>query len=178
MASNEPSSPSSTSSTVSSASYTLQPRLPITYNKTTLTHLHSRLQVRTLNFVSIPLPSSNDKAEASDSPAEVKADSPCSKHDESLTSRCRAALTPVTRGGDTSEMPDTELHLQTSGGVTNAPVPGLLTDAQRSHQQGTSNTPEAPLDQPSKVKTKGISMTNEDSKEGATDEAPNLNVEA
>ena len=76
-------------------------------------------QVGTLNLVSIPLPSSDHEAEASDTPAEVKADSPHSNQDESPTSRPRARLTPMTRGGVNNEIPDTELHPQTSGGVTN-----------------------------------------------------------
>ena len=87
--------------------------------------------------MSIPLPSSEDETEASNTPAEVKADSPHSNQDESLTSRPRARLTSMTRGGVTIEMPETKLHPQTSGGVTNAPVPRLLTNApRRSHKQG------------------------------------------
>ena len=175
----ESSSPSSTCSSVPRALYTLWPRQPITYNETALSHLYGRSQVRTCNFVSIPLPSSDDEAEASDSSAEVEADSPCSNHDKSLTIRPTARLTPMTGGGVTSEILNTELHPQASGRVTNAPVPRLFTNAQKqSHQQGTLSTPEAPLNKPSKAKTKGIPMTNEDSKEGATDEAPHPNVEA
>ena len=72
------SSPSSASSVASSASYILQPRFPITYNKTALSQLHGRQQVRILKNLSIPLPStsSNDGSEA-DISAKVQADSPC-----------------------------------------------------------------------------------------------------
>ena len=50
------SKPSSLDSTCSTASYTLQPRLPITYNETALSCLQGKPQVRTLNFLCIPLP--------------------------------------------------------------------------------------------------------------------------
>ena len=79
----------------------------------------------------------------------------------------------------TSKMQNTELDPQTSSGVFTLPVRRLLTDSQRRiHQQSTSSTLEAPFDRASKVKTKGILMTNEDSKEVATDKAPHPNVEA
>ena len=85
----------------------------------------------------------------------------------------------MTRGGVTIEMPETELHLQTSGGVTNVPVPRLLINAQRrGHQQGAMSTPEAPLDQPSRTKTKGTAMTDVDTKEEAREEASHPDVEA
>ena len=85
----------------------------------------------------------------------------------------------MTRGGVTSKMPDTELCPQTRGGVTNTPVPRLLTNTQRrSHQQDASGTTEAPLEQPSSMKTKGTMKTNEDHREGVTDETPLPNVEA
>ena len=146
----ESSSPSNTCSTVSSTSYTLWPRFPITYNEATLSCLYGRPQVRTLNFLSIPLPSRDDESEASDTPAEVKADSPHSHQDKSPTSRPRAGLTLMSRGRVTNKMLKTRLHLQTSSGVTNVLVPKLITDAQRmSHQQGMASVTETPLDQSS-----------------------------
>ena len=123
--------------------YTLWPWLPIIWDH--LYHIHERPQVRTLNFVSIPLPytSSDDKSEpeASDTPEEVKADSPCQYQDESLTCRARARPTPMTGGRVTNYNKEIDYHPQTSGGITNAPVPGLLTDAQKRHHK-QSSTPE------------------------------------
>ena len=104
------SKPSSPVSTCSTASYTLWSRLLIIYIETALSHLHGRPQVRTFNFLSIPLPVSHDDKSgsvASDAPAEVVADSPCTQ-DESPTCSPRARPTPMTRGGVTSkptEMP-------------------------------------------------------------------------
>ena len=77
------SSPSYLDSTTSTALYTLQPRLPITYNKAALTCLNGWPKVRTLNFLSILLPvSSKDDSTASIKDAshhtvEVEVDSPC-----------------------------------------------------------------------------------------------------
>ena len=72
-----PSSPDSTCSAASTTSYTLWPRLPITYSETAFSHLHERPQVRTYNYLSIPLPLSSDDEEMeseADAPAEVKGD--------------------------------------------------------------------------------------------------------
>ena len=92
------------------------------YSEAALNQLHGRPQVRMLNFMSIPLPSSNDESEAC-IPAEVVADSPCSNQDESPTSRARAGLTPMTRGKVTNRIPAAKLYLWSSGGVTNVPNP-------------------------------------------------------
>ena len=130
--------------------------------------LHGRPQGRTLNFMSITFLSSNDESEASDTPAEVEADSPCSNLDESPTSRAKAGLMPMTRGR-VSKLK------QTSSGVTNALNPILLTNYQkRSHQQNAAKVPEVPLDQLSQAKTKETltnAKDNEDTKCEATDEA-------
>ena len=97
------SSPSSLDSTTLTASYMLRPRLPITYNEAALRCLNQRPQVRTLNFLSIPLPmSSNDQStesstDASDNPAEVMAGSP-HQQDESPTSKARPGHTPMPSG--------------------------------------------------------------------------------
>ena len=144
----ESSSPSSACFTTSSAPYTLRPRLPITYDEAALSQLHGRPQVRTLKFVSIPLTSSGDESEASDTPAEVEVDSPCSNQDESPTSRAKAGLTPMTRGRVTNKMSAAKLHLQTSSGITNVPDLRLpIDDQRRRHQQSAAKVPEVPLDQ-------------------------------
>ena len=76
-------------------------------------------------------------------------------------------------------MPSTELHPPTSSGVTDAPVPRFLTNTQRRSQvQGTMSILKAPLDQPSKAKTKGTTTTDKDNEEEATEEASYPNVEA
>ena len=74
--------PGSADSQASTASYSLHPRLPITYNEAALSKLHSRPQVGILNNLSIPLPisSSSDSEFTSngsedDDPAEAEADS-------------------------------------------------------------------------------------------------------
>ena len=90
--------PGSPDSQASIASYSLWPRFHISYNEAALTCLNRRPQVKTLNFLSIPLPGSSDSDEESSSdesgsPAEVKADSPHSQ-DESLTSSTRHGHTP------------------------------------------------------------------------------------
>ena len=107
-------------STVSTTSYTLRPRLPITYNKTPLSHLHGRPQVRTCNYLSIPLPLSNDDKEIeseADASAEVKADSPCTQ-DESLTSTTKVRLSLTTWSGVTNKPNNDRLSPMTRGGVT------------------------------------------------------------
>ena len=118
----KPSSPSSTCSVASSASYTLWPRLPITYNEAALSLLQDRQQIRILNNLSIPLliTSSNDESEA-DTPAEVEADSLCQNNDESLK---------VDPGTDSPQWPGVESpsgchqpspHQDSSRGVINVP---------------------------------------------------------
>ena len=92
----ESSSCNSACSTMSSTSYTLRPRLPITYKEAALSQLYGRPQVRTLNFMSSPFPSSDDESEASDTPAEIKAYSPYSNPNETLTSQGQTHL--MTRG--------------------------------------------------------------------------------
>ena len=83
-------SPDSPDSQTSTASYSLCPRVPITYNEAALTHLQGRPQVTICNNLSIPLPSdvecstddtsgnssADDNSESDGSPAEeVVADS-------------------------------------------------------------------------------------------------------
>ena len=92
-------SPDSPDSQTSTASYSLCPRLPITYNEAALTLLQGRPQVTIYNNLSIPLPSdsecstdnisgnssADDYSESDGSPAEeVVADSSCLQI-ESLT---------------------------------------------------------------------------------------------
>ena len=98
------SSPSSLDSTTSTVSYMLRLRLPLTYNEAALGCLNGRSQVRTLNFLLIPLlMSSNDEStessmDASDNPAEIMEDSP-QQQEESPTSRARPRHT-LTSSGD------------------------------------------------------------------------------
>ena len=89
----EAESPSSLDSQTSTASYSLCPRLPITYNGTALSHLQGRPQVKICNNLSIPFPSNSEcstnntggnqssDGETDDSdgptPSEVEADSSC-----------------------------------------------------------------------------------------------------
>ena len=96
----EAESPGFPDSQTSAASYSLFPRLPITYNETALSHLQGRPQVKICNNLSIPFPSdsecstdntdgnqsSDDETDDSDgsTPAEVEADSSCLQI-ESLT---------------------------------------------------------------------------------------------
>ena len=91
-------SPDSSDSQTSTASYSLCPRLPITYNEATLSRIQGRLQVITCNNLSIPFPSdsecstdntngntsSGDTSDTDCSPTEVVADSSCLQR-ESLT---------------------------------------------------------------------------------------------
>ena len=85
-------SPESLDSQTSTASYSLCPRVPITYNEAALTHLQGRTQVTICNNLSIPLPSNSecstddisgnssadDYSESDGSPVEeVVADSSC-----------------------------------------------------------------------------------------------------
>ena len=129
--------------------------------------------------MSILLPSSDDEPEASDTPSEVEADSPCSNRDESPRSRPRARLTLMTRDRVSIEMPAAKLYPQASSRVTNVPVSRLLTNAQRrSHHEGTASVPEAPLAQPSQAKTKGAVMKDVDTRDEATDEASSPSVKA
>ena len=84
----EAESPDFVDSQTSSASYSLHPRLPITYNETALSWLQGRPQVITCNNLSKPF-ISNSKCSTDDtngdtstddtdgSPAEVEADSSC-----------------------------------------------------------------------------------------------------
>ena len=59
------------------------------------------------------------------------------------------------------------------------PVHRLLTETQRrSHQQDVSNIPEAPFEQPNRVKTKRTMTTDEEKKEEVTDDASHPYVEA
>ena len=144
MSDSESSSLSSACSATSSTSYTLRPRLRITYNQAALSQLHKRPQVRTLSFMSIPLPSSNDESKALDTPAEVEADSPCSNLDESPTNRARARLTPMTRGRVTNRMPAAKLHLQISHRVTNVPNPWTPYKWSQESPTKHSKVPEVP----------------------------------
>ena len=77
-------------SQTSTSSYSLCPRLPITYNEAALSHLQGRQQVITCNNLSIPFPSdsecstdntdgntTNGTDDPDGSPAEIKADSSC-----------------------------------------------------------------------------------------------------
>ena len=52
----------------------LRPHVPISYNETVLKHLHGKLQIRTLNNVSIPLPidSSSEDTDTEDTDEENK----------------------------------------------------------------------------------------------------------
>ena len=91
-------SPDSQDSQTSTASYSLCPRLSITYNEAALSQLQGRSQVITCNNLSIPFPSnsecstddtngntsSSDTSDSDGSPAEVMADSSCLLR-ESLT---------------------------------------------------------------------------------------------
>ena len=134
------SEPSSLDSTYSTASYTLWPRFPITYNETALSCLHGRLQVRTLSFMSIPLPMSSDdelRSEASDAPAKVMADFPCTQ-DESLTCSPRAGLTLMTRGGVTSKPTK----------MTPSASDGLPAESQSRSHQCTQDDEAKPMEQP------------------------------
>ena len=85
----EAESPSSLDSQTNTASYSLCPRLPITYNEATLSQLQGRPQVKICNNLFIPFPSnsdcstdntdgnqsSDDMDDSDGSPTEVKADS-------------------------------------------------------------------------------------------------------
>ena len=82
----EAESPSSPDSQASTASYSLCPRLPITYNKAALSWLQGRSQVKICNNLSIPFPSNSecstddtdgnqspyDMVDSDGSPAEVR----------------------------------------------------------------------------------------------------------
>ena len=162
------SSPRNTCLVASSASYTLQQRLPITYNETALSQIQGRQQVRILNNLSIPLPiTSSDEESEADTPTEVEVDSPHQNQDASPTSRPRR-LTPMTRSRVTIMMPPAIPHPDCSGGVTYKLDPRLLTNEQRNHQQGTPENWGAPLDQPSPAMTKGKTTNNKDEPEEAT----------
>ena len=56
----EAESPGSPDSQASTASYSLCPRLPITYNETALSHLRGRPQAEICNNLSIPFPSNSE----------------------------------------------------------------------------------------------------------------------
>ena len=78
-----------------------------------------------------------------------------------------------------NKTPEAKLLPKTSGGVTNAPVPRLLTNAKRrSNQQGAASVTERPLDQTSPAKTKGTAVIDGDTKDKATDEASDPSVKA
>ena len=78
-------------SQISTASYSLRPRMPITYNEAALTRLQGRPQVTICNNLSVPFPSdsecstddtsgnssADDNSESDGSPAEEVADSSC-----------------------------------------------------------------------------------------------------
>ena len=53
----------------------LRPHAPISYNKTVLKHLHGQPQVRTLNNVSIPLPSDSSEEDTDLDTGETDEDS-------------------------------------------------------------------------------------------------------